>query len=66
MVFFMGHGVRCIPSHFYLSILFFSCSMHHKYLGKNTVALCFPLLVFLLIYFKYWKNLSFICLTHLL
>jgi hypothetical protein len=28
------------------------------------VALCFPLLVFLLIYFKYWQNPSFICLTH--
>jgi hypothetical protein len=64
--FFMGQGVRYIPLHFYLSLIFFSCSMHHKYSGKNRVALCFSLLVFLLIYFKYWQNPSFICLTHLL
>jgi hypothetical protein len=46
MVFFMGQGVRCIPLHFYLSLIFF-CSIHHKYLGKNRVAHGFPFLVFL-------------------
>jgi hypothetical protein len=66
MVFIMGQGVRCISLHFYLSLIFFSCSLHHKNLGKNRVAHCFSFLVFLLIYLKYWQNPSFICLTHLL
>jgi hypothetical protein len=43
-------GVRCISSKFYLSLIFFSGSLHHEYLGKNWVAHCFTFLVFLLIY----------------
>jgi hypothetical protein len=62
----MGQGVRCITSYFYLSLIFFSGSLHHKYLGKKSVARGFPFLVFLLIYLKYWPNPSSICLTHLL
>jgi hypothetical protein len=65
-VFFMGQGVRCISSYFYLSLIFFSGSLHPKYLGKNRVAHCFSFLVFLFIYLKYWPNPSYICLTHLL
>jgi hypothetical protein len=41
---FHGARVRCISSHFYLSLIFFSGSLHHKYLGKNRVAHCFPFL----------------------
>jgi hypothetical protein len=59
-------GVRCISSKFYLSLIFFSGSLRHKYLGKNWVAHYFTFLVFLLIYLKYWPNPSSICLTHLL
>jgi hypothetical protein len=51
---------------FYLSFIFFSGSLHHKYLGKNWVAHCFTFLVFLLIYLKYWLDPRSICLTHLL
>jgi hypothetical protein len=50
---FHGAGVRCITSYFYLSLIFFSGSLHHNYLDKNWVAHCFPFLVFLLIYLKY-------------
>jgi hypothetical protein len=63
---FHGVGVRCISSQFYLSLIFFLGSLHHKYLGKNWVARCFTFLVFLLIYLKYWLNPSSICSTHLL
>jgi hypothetical protein len=63
---FMGYAVRCITSYFYLSLIFFSGSLHHKYLGNNWAAHCFPFLAFLLIYLKYWTNPSSICLTHLL
>jgi hypothetical protein len=66
MVFFMGEGVRCITSYFYLSFIFFSGGLQHKYLGKNWFAHYFTFLVFLLIYLKYWLNQSSICLTHLL
>jgi hypothetical protein len=61
------YGVgRCILSYLYLSLLFFSGSIHHMYLDKNWVAHCFTFLIFLLIYLKYWPNSSSICLTHLL
>jgi hypothetical protein len=60
-----GRWVRCISSKFYLSLIFFSCSLHHKYLGKNWVAHYFTFLVFLLIYLKYWPNPCSICLTKL-
>jgi hypothetical protein len=53
LIFFMRQGVGCIPLYFYLSFVFFPKSTHHKYLGKNRVAHCFPLLDFPLIYLKY-------------
>jgi hypothetical protein len=58
--------VRYTTLYFYLIIIFFSGSLHHKYLGKNLVAHGFPFLAFLLIYLKYWQIPSSICLTHLL
>jgi hypothetical protein len=58
--------VGCIPLYNYLIFIFFLYSTHHKYLGKNKVAYYFPLLALLFILLKYWKNPSFICLTHLL
>jgi hypothetical protein len=61
---FHGVGVRCITSYFYLSFIFFSSGLHHKYLGKNGVAHCFTFLVLLLIYLKYWLNPCSNCLTH--
>jgi hypothetical protein len=64
MIFLMGQGVGCIPEYFHLSFIFFPYSTHHKYLGKNMVAHCFLLLVFLFIFLKYLQNPSFICLTH--
>jgi hypothetical protein len=62
----MGQVVGCIPLCFHLSFIFFPCSTHHKYLGKDRVVHYFSILVYLLIYLKYWQNPSFICLTHLL
>jgi hypothetical protein len=56
--------VRCITSYVYLSFIFFSGSLHHKYLDKNLVAHCFTFLIFLLIYLKYWPYSSSNCLTH--
>ena len=41
-----GAGVECIPLYFNLSFIFFPYITRHKYLGKNRVAHCFPLLVF--------------------
>jgi hypothetical protein len=54
-----GAGVECIPVYNYLSFIFFPYSTHHKHLGKNRVAYCFPLLVFFN-FLKYWQNPSFI------
>jgi hypothetical protein len=38
---FHGAGVRCTSSKFCYSLIFFSDSLHLKYLGKNWVAHCF-------------------------
>jgi hypothetical protein len=66
MIFLMGQGWGVFHCIFTLVLYFFPYSSHHKYLGKNRVTHRFPLLVFLLIYLKYWQNPSLICLTHLL
>jgi hypothetical protein len=62
---FHGVGSEVYYIIFYLSFIFYSGSLHHKYLVKNWVAHCFTFLISLFIYLKYWPNSSSICLTHL-
>jgi hypothetical protein len=48
-----GEGGGLYSTAFSPSFSIFPYSTHHKYLGKNKVSHCFPLLVSLLIYLKY-------------